>query len=199
MTEQEEAIAVIKYYGTRHKVVVWKASSQGVVELARDGGTRRGAAQELSAWYVMEVEEDAAQREWKEVRTQQAVAINDAVPRLADTAGRGEAVRREATEDIRQHVIRQRRCHVHRSGTWASHRTMASSSTYNSPVVEELLQDEWQGKEALDLDDGDGDGAARSKVIIIFIVIVFFILQFEILILSSLSSGILVSDGGSGK
>ena len=61
----------------------------------------------------MQVEEDAAQRERQEIRAQQAVVVDDTSPRLADAAGRGEAAWREATEDAREHVVRQRRPQIH--------------------------------------------------------------------------------------
>lgn len=63
---------------------------------------------------MQEVEEDAAQLEREEVRAQQAVAVHDATQRLADAAGRCEVARREAAEDVRHRVVRQRRGLAHR-------------------------------------------------------------------------------------
>ncbi|EAZ03000.1 hypothetical protein OsI_25141 [Oryza sativa Indica Group] len=71
---------------------------------------------------VVAVEEDAAQREREEVRAQEAAGVDDA--RGATPCRRSgtlrEATRREAAEDGREHVVRQRRRHIHRLSTSSS-------------------------------------------------------------------------------
>jgi len=60
----------------------------------------------------VEVDEDAGQRAREELRAQQAVGVDDGAPRLADAPGRGQAARRQAAEDAREHVLRQQRRQV---------------------------------------------------------------------------------------
>lgn len=100
--QEEEAVAVVL------DVDVGRRRRHGVVEAAGDGGGGGGAGEELREPGAVVVEEDAGQREREEVRAQQAAAVDEAAPLLADAAGRGDAPRREAPENGREHVVGQR-------------------------------------------------------------------------------------------
>lgn len=76
-----------------------------VGEHAGDDGARRGAGEEHRMPFIMEVEVDAAEREREEIRAEKATAVDDGLPCLADTAGRGEPTRREAAEDFGEQVV----------------------------------------------------------------------------------------------
>jgi hypothetical protein len=64
--------------------------------------------------WVVKLEKDAFEREREEVR---AVVVHGGAPRLAHAAGHGEAGRREAAEDVQQHVFREYPCQVHVDGS----------------------------------------------------------------------------------
>jgi len=53
---------------------------------------------------VAQADEDAAQRHGEEVPAQHAARVDGGAPRPADAARHGEAARREALEDGREHV-----------------------------------------------------------------------------------------------
>ena len=106
--EHEEAVAVVADVDDGEAVGVGVAGHR-VVEPAGDGGAHGGASEELREPQTVQVEEDAAQRAREEVGAQQAAVVDDAAPRPADAAGRGEAAGREAAEDAREHVVGQRR------------------------------------------------------------------------------------------
>lgn len=55
-------------------------------------------------WTELLHEEDTVEREREEVRPQQAVVVDNGAPAFADTAGHGEAARREMAEDAREDV-----------------------------------------------------------------------------------------------
>ena len=108
--DQEEPVAVALDLVVPVLVVLVFGGQE--VEVAGDGGGGgRGAGEELRAVQAVEVDEDAGERARKEVRAQQAAVVDEVAPRLADAAARGEAARREAAEDLREHVVRQRRHH----------------------------------------------------------------------------------------
>ena len=94
-----------------------KVFHAGVVKVCVDPATCQRVCEELWGVAAEDVylhEEDPVEREREEVRPQQAVAVDDAAQRLADAAARCDVARREAAEDVRHRVVRQRRGLAHR-------------------------------------------------------------------------------------
>jgi hypothetical protein len=54
-----------------------------------------------------EFDDDAVQRERKQVSAQEVARVDDGLPGLAHATGRGERAWRETAEDFREHVVEQ--------------------------------------------------------------------------------------------
>ncbi len=78
-----------------------------VVKLAADcrGRWRRRAGEEFWEPEVIEVDEDAGEREREEIRAQQAAVVDGGPPGRADAPCGGEAAWWEAAEDVSEHVV----------------------------------------------------------------------------------------------
>jgi len=82
------------------------------VQVVDAAGHRRArGAEELGLAVIttqdVEVEEDASDGERQEVGAQQAAAVDGALPLAADAPRRGEIARRQAAQDLSEHVLRQ--------------------------------------------------------------------------------------------
>jgi hypothetical protein len=112
--KQHEAVAAVDYGPLK---AVCTPVVVRVTDVGGDIGCQGRAAEEygrtivlalvlvvLPHTCVIQLEEDALEREREEVRAQEAVVVNGGAPRRAHAAGCGELARREAAEDVQEHV-----------------------------------------------------------------------------------------------
>ena len=109
VAEEEEAVAVIF---DENEGWVWEAAAAAaaaadellllLLRLRRTPGEELCEAPRQVRHVV---DEDASERQRQEVWSQQAAGVDHRAPRRADAAGHGEAARREAAENVGQHVV----------------------------------------------------------------------------------------------
>ena len=94
---------------TVHVVDVSTKRAGGGQEAEVPADRRGGPGEELRELVLVEVDEDAGEREREQVVTQEAVAVDGVAPGPAHAAGCCEPARPDAAEDVRKQVVRQAR------------------------------------------------------------------------------------------
>jgi hypothetical protein len=115
--EQEEPVAVIFDVvvveinaALLPEIAAMGAGGGQEAEVAADGGSGGiKVGEEFRELVLVEVDEEAGEREREQVGAQHAVAVDSVAPGPADAPGGGEPARRNATEDVGYNVVRQAR------------------------------------------------------------------------------------------